>query len=191
MMNRHVNSMMNIASAALDVCRILNGAHFIAYFAGGYVRDMLLEKNSSDIDIATDALPSEVCSLFPKTILVGAAFGVVVVIHEGYQFEVATFRQDSEYTDGRKPTTVLLKSSAEEDAKRRDFTVNGMFFDPINKQVLDFVGGREDIEKSSFVQLAIHLYVFKKIGSECYELYDLSIPSDLNWITKPKMRLKK
>src|SRR6476620_6740284 len=98
-----------------------------------------------DIDIATDARPEEVQKLFPRTYAVGAHFGVIVVLENGFQFEVATFRSDDVYLDGRRPSEVHF-SSPEEDARRRDFTINGMFFDPAKNQVIDFVGGRADIE---------------------------------------------
>jgi len=117
-----------------------------AYFAGGWVRDYLMGHTSDDIDIATDASPEKIIELFPKTVPVGAAFGVVVVLWGGHQFEVATFRKDAGYEDGRRPTA-FHPSSAEEDAKRRDFTINGMFYDPENDRVLDYVGGREDLKK--------------------------------------------
>jgi len=100
---------------------------------------------SDDIDIATDAPTEEILNLFPRTILVGLSFGVVVVVLDGHQFEVATFRRDIGYADGRKPTRVE-RSSPEEDASRRDFTINGMFYDPVEEVVHDFVNGAEDIK---------------------------------------------
>ncbi len=117
----------------------------IAYFAGGCVRDMVRGLPPKDIDIATDARPEEVQKIFPRTFAVGAHFGVIVVLESDLQFEVATFRSDDAYLDGRRPTAVHF-SSAEEDAKRRDFTVNGMFFDPAKDEVIDFVGGRDDLK---------------------------------------------
>jgi len=99
-----------------------------------------------DIDIATSATPEQVQGLFTKTVPVGAAFGVVLVLEDGHQFEVATFRSDEVYIDGRRPTGVRF-SSPEEDARRRDFTINGLFYDPIADQIIDFVGGRADIER--------------------------------------------
>lgn len=123
---------------------IQNG--FTAYFAGGWVRDFLLQRDSDDIDIATNASPEMIQKLFPHTVPIGIAFGIILVIIEGHQYEVATFRQDIDYQDGRRPSSVAF-SSAEEDAKRRDFTINGMFYDPIKQKVLDFVGGKEDLQK--------------------------------------------
>jgi poly(A) polymerase len=131
---------------ATDVVRKLKEAGFIAYFAGGWVRDYLMKRSSDDIDIATSASVEEVQALFPKTIPVGVAFGIVIVVHNQFQFEVATFRQDRGYVDGRRPTGID-PATPEEDAKRRDFTINGMFYDPIEEKLFDFIGGQEDIEK--------------------------------------------
>lgn len=122
----------------------LRAAGHLAYFAGGCVRDLVRGKTPKDIDIATDARPEEVQQLFRRTHAVGAHFGVVVVVEGEWQFEVATFRSDGAYLDGRHPVAVNF-SSPEEDARRRDFTINGMFFDPPNNAVIDFVGGREDL----------------------------------------------
>jgi poly(A) polymerase len=124
----------------------LHNAGFVAYYAGGWVRDYLLNHPSDDIDIATNAPPETIQTLFPHTVPLGIAFGIVLVVIEGHQFEVATFRQDIDYLDGRRPTKVEF-STAEEDAKRRDFTINGMFYDPINDQILDYIEGRIDLEK--------------------------------------------
>ena len=118
----------------------------IAYFAGGCVRDMVRGLPAKDFDIATDATPDIVQKLFPHTYAVGAHFGVVVVVENGANFEIATFRSDGTYLDHRHPVEVRF-SSPEEDAKRRDFTINGMFFDPAKNEVIDFVGGRADLEK--------------------------------------------
>src|SRR6059058_1596447 len=117
----------------------------LAYFAGGCVRDMVRGLPPKDIDIATDARPEEVEKLFPRTYAVGAHFGVIVVLENGFQFEVATFRSDDVYLDGRRPSEVHFSSPAE-DARRRDFTINGMFFDPAKDEVIDFVGGRADLD---------------------------------------------
>lgn len=127
------------------VCATLKEAGFLAYFAGGWVRDELLGKESSDIDVATDATSEQVMALFPKTVAVGLAFQSVVVILEGEHFEVSSFRKESGYEDGRHPDAVEL-CGAEEDAQRRDFTINGMFFDPIEESVYDYVGGKEDLK---------------------------------------------
>ena len=118
----------------------------IAYFAGGCVRDLVRGTKPKDFDVATDARPEQVQSMFPRTYAVGAHFGVIVVLEAGFQFEVATFRSDGLYIDGRHPVEVHF-SSAEEDARRRDFTVNGMFYDPLTEQVIDFVGGRDDLTR--------------------------------------------
>lgn len=116
----------------------------IAYFAGGSVRDLLRGVAPKDIDIATDATPAEVQKIFQRTYAVGAHFGVIVVLQDEMQFEVATFRSDGAYVDGRRPAEVHY-STPQEDAARRDFTINGMFFDPVAEEVIDFVGGRADL----------------------------------------------
>lgn len=127
------------------IVETLAKAGFVAYYAGGWVRDFLLQHPSDDIDIATNAPPETIQALFPKTVPIGIAFGIVLVIVEGHQYEVATFRQDMDYEDGRRPTRIEF-TTAEEDAKRRDFTINGMFYDPLHEKVLDFVGGKKDLE---------------------------------------------
>lgn len=130
---------------AKTVVQTLQDAGFIAYFAGGYVRDYLMGHPSDDIDIATDASVKEIQKLFPKTIPVGVAFGIVIVVESNQHFEVATFRKDRGYLDGRRPTGID-PASPEEDAKRRDFTINGLFFDPLEGKIYDFVGGKKDIK---------------------------------------------
>ena len=130
---------------ALSIARRLKDAGHTAYFAGGCVRDSLMKKPSEDIDIATTARPEQVEKLFEKTIPVGKQFGVILVVWEGVSFEVATFRKEGGYQDGRHPSHVEF-TDAKEDASRRDFTVNGLFYDPFQEKVLDFVGGGKDIE---------------------------------------------
>jgi len=130
---------------AIKIIQTLNEHGFSAYFAGGCVRDMLLGLEPHDIDIATSATPDEVEKLFQRTIPVGKQFGVIIVLMDGEQFEVATFRSDGNYTDGRRPEGITF-SSPEEDAKRRDLTINGMFLDPLTNEVLDFVGGKIDLD---------------------------------------------
>ena len=131
--------------AARRVARRLRESGHIAYFAGGCVRDMVRGLTPKDYDIATDARPEAVQNLFARTFAVGAHFGVIIVLENGFQFEVATFRSDDAYIDGRHPSAVHF-SSPEEDAQRRDFTINGMFYDPVADKVIDLVGGRADIE---------------------------------------------
>ena len=130
---------------AREVARRLREQGHIAYFAGGCVRDMVRGLPAKDFDVATDATPHVVQSIFPHTYAVGAHFGVVVVVENGFNFEVATFRSDGAYLDHRHPIDVRF-SSPEEDAKRRDFTINGMFFDPEKNEVIDFVGGKNDLK---------------------------------------------
>jgi poly(A) polymerase len=129
---------------AREIAARLRENGYMAYFAGGCVRDMVRGLTPKDYDIATDARPEAVQKLFPRTYAVGAHFGVIIVLENGFQFEVATFRSDEGYIDGRHPSAVRF-SSPEEDAKRRDFTINGMFYDPVAEEVIDFVGGRADI----------------------------------------------
>jgi tRNA nucleotidyltransferase/poly(A) polymerase len=135
-------------SIARAVVTRLREAGHIAYFAGGCVRDRLLgvTRPHDDYDVATNARPEEVQRLFPHTVAVGAQFGVILVIEGGLRVEVATFRADDAYVDGRRPVSVRF-TTPEEDAARRDFTINGMFADPFDWQVLDFVGGRRDLER--------------------------------------------
>jgi len=137
---------MNSYTIACTILKKLYKKGFIAYFTGGWVRDFLMDRSSDDIDIATNASVEDIKEIFPKTIAVGINFGVVIVVEKECRFEVATFRKDCEYKDGRHPTGVEY-ATPEEDAKRRDFTINGMFYDPLNKQLYDFVGGQRDIEK--------------------------------------------
>ena len=137
---------MNAQQTATEVVQKLKKAGHIAYFAGGWVRDYLLQKLSDDIDIATSASVEQIQTLFPKTIPVGIAFGIVVVIEGRHQFEVATFRKDRGYVDGRRPTGID-PATPEEDAQRRDFTINGMFYDPLEEKIFDFVGGQKDLKK--------------------------------------------
>lgn len=130
---------------ARAVAERLRDAGHVAYFAGGCVRDRLMGNEPGDYDIATDARAEQVQAIFPRTVPVGAQFGVVLVLAEDEPFEVATFRADAEYLDGRHPSGVRF-TSAEEDAKRRDFTINGMFLDPETDELLDYVGGRADLQ---------------------------------------------
>ena len=130
---------------AREIARRLRERGYVAYFAGGCVRDMVRGLPAKDFDVATDATPEIVQKIFPHTYAVGAHFGVVVVVENEMNFEVATFRSDGAYLDHRHPVEVRF-SSPEEDAKRRDFTINGMFLNPEKDEVIDFVGGRADIE---------------------------------------------
>ncbi|MCH7916440.1 MAG: CCA tRNA nucleotidyltransferase [Planctomycetes bacterium] len=132
--------------AAIRIIKRLRAHEFDALLAGGCVRDMLLGVRAKDYDVATNAEPADVISLFPRTLRVGAQFGVIVVLLEGQQVEVATFRTDGDYHDGRRPSKIQF-AGAEEDAARRDFTINGMFYDPRKKEVIDYVGGRRDIKR--------------------------------------------
>jgi poly(A) polymerase len=129
---------------ATDIVRRLRDAGHETYLAGGCVRDQLLGREPVDFDVATSAPPEAVQALFPRTVPVGAQFGVVLVVERGIPFEVATFRSDDAYVDGRRPTRVHF-GSPREDALRRDFTVNALFLDPLTETVVDFVAGRADL----------------------------------------------
>ncbi len=129
---------------ATEVVRTLQQAGFEAYFAGGSVRDQIMGNDPADYDIATAARPEQVMRLFPRSQHVGAAFGVVMVRQQGRSMEVATFRTDGVYSDGRRPDTVVF-TTAEHDARRRDFTCNGLFYDPVADHLIDYVGGQADI----------------------------------------------
>lgn len=130
---------------AEHICRTLRQAGFPAYFVGGCVRDLLLKHEPADYDVTTGACPERVQQLFPKSLAVGARFGVVIVYEEGAEVEVATFRSDVGYSDGRHPDSVIYAKSPEEDVRRRDFTINGLLLDPEKNEILDFVGGRADL----------------------------------------------
>ncbi len=127
------------------IVETLAKAGFIAYYAGGWVRDLLLNHPSDDIDIATNAPPETIQALFPHTVPIGITFGIILVIIDGKQYEVATFRQDLDYRDGRRPSRIEF-TTAVEDARRRDFTINGMFYDPVKSEIIDYVNGRADLE---------------------------------------------
>src|SRR6188768_3065546 len=131
---------------AVDVIRTLRKAGHEALLAGGCVRDELLGMEPKDYDVATSARPEEVQALFRRTVAVGAAFGVIEVLGpRRLNVQVATFRSDGAYIDGRRPESVVF-STAAEDAQRRDFTINGMFFDPLDGRVIDYVGGQADLK---------------------------------------------
>jgi poly(A) polymerase len=146
---------MNARAFAQRICQTLRSKGHQAYFAGGCVRDILLHREPADYDVATDATPERVEQIFPNSLLVGAKFGVVVVVQEPeagepsesrfVTVEVATFRSDIGYSDGRHPDKVVYSSTPQEDVQRRDFTINGLLLDPETNEVLDCVGGRDDL----------------------------------------------
>lgn len=131
---------------ATSLVRFLRSKGHVVLFAGGAVRDMVLQNELQDIDIATDATTRELLSFFPKAIQVGVQFGVIRVLQKGHEFEIATFRTEEAYEDGRHPSIVHESRSYQEDAQRRDFTINGLFFDPLEDQIFDCVGGLLDIQ---------------------------------------------
>jgi tRNA nucleotidyltransferase/poly(A) polymerase len=129
---------------AKKIAARLHAAGFAAFWVGGCVRDFLLGREPQDFDLATDAKPEQVEKLFQRTIPVGKKFGVVIVVENEQQFQVATFRAEAEYRDGRRPGKVVF-ANAEADALRRDFTVNGLFYDPLTEKIHDWVGGEKDL----------------------------------------------
>ena len=146
---------MNARAFAEYICRTLRAAGYRAYFVGGCVRDILLHREPADYDVASNATPERVEQIFPNSLMVGAKFGVVVVVQEpeashddkdaSATVEVATFRSDVGYSDGRHPDQVVYASSPQQDVQRRDFTINGLLLDPETSEVLDYVGGRADL----------------------------------------------
>ena len=132
--------------AAIRVASELATAGFVAYFAGGCVRDKLLGNDPDDYDVATDARPADIKAIFRHVLSVGESFGVMLVRLMGHTIEVATFRTEGVYSDGRHPDDVTY-SDAEHDARRRDFTINGLFEDPLADLVTYHVGGRKDLEQ--------------------------------------------
>lgn len=160
---------------AVSVVETLRNAGFEALWAGGCVRDQLLGKSPKDYDVASTATPDEVIRIFGtrRTVPVGASFGVVMVLgptKSAGQIEVATFRSDGEYLDGRRPNSVQF-CRPEEDARRRDFTINGLFFDPTRNEVIDYVGGRESLPARVVRNSGIQWIVSPKTDSACCEPY--------------------
>ena len=139
------NPAMTSRELATQICATLRASGHQAYLVGGCVRDVVLGREPADFDVATDALPARVQELFPNSVDVGARFGVILVVEDGARVEVATFRSDVGYSDGRHPDRVEYSRSPEEDVRRRDFTINGMMLDTVSGEVLDFVGGQEDL----------------------------------------------
>ncbi len=135
----------SLEKSARAIVQRLHDAGHVALYAGGCVRDRLMGVEPHDYDVATDARPEQVQALFRRTVAVGAHFGVIVVLDGSYEFQVATFRNDGQYIDGRHPATVSF-STPEQDAERRDFTINGLFFDPLADRLIDYVGGQRDLE---------------------------------------------
>src|SRR5882724_1207691 len=135
---------MSLTETAVEIVRRLQAANFAGFWVGGCVRDMLLKRPPGDYDIATSALPEQIEKLFMRTIPVGRKFGVMVVLEGRYQFQVATFRAEADYRDGRHPEQVTF-GDAIADARRRDFTINGLFYDPVHEQSHDWVEGEKDL----------------------------------------------
>src|SRR5262249_16342154 len=131
---------------AREICRQLRAGGHQAYLVGGCVRDLLLKREPKDFDVATSAPPADLLQMFPASEPVGAHFGVILVKGEaGVHVEVATFRSDHSYSDGRRPDAVSFETDPRQDALRRDFTINALLLDPENGNILDFVGGQQDL----------------------------------------------
>lgn len=137
---------MHPRELANSICDTLQGKGYQAYLVGGCVRDLLLGREPADYDVATDAVPEQVLRMFPESLKVGAEFGVVLVTQNGNKVEVATFRRDVGYSDGRHPDAVVFTTTIQEDVSRRDFTINGLAMRHDTSEVLDFVGGRNDLK---------------------------------------------
>ena len=137
---------VRLREGARHISKVLDAEGYQVYFAGGAVRDLLLNKPVTDVDIATDAPPGVVERLFPRTIGVGRKFGVIVAVLDQINYEIATFRSESGYTDGRHPGSVRF-TDIHQDARRRDFTVNSLFLDPATEEVIDLTEGRKDLER--------------------------------------------
>lgn len=136
-----------LIDGARQVARRLVEAGYEAFFAGGCVRDLLLGLSPKDFDIATNATPEDVKKLFRRRVEVGAAFGVVrVILDNGHEYEIATYRTEGTYADGRRPDKIDYAKTAEEDVHRRDFTINALLMDPSTEAIIDHVGGRRDLE---------------------------------------------
>ena len=133
---------------ALEVIKTLSDAGFESYIVGGAVRDLLIKKNPKEYDICTSATPNEINKIFKKSKLVGQSFGVSIVLQNQYAFEIATFREDFDYLDGRHPDKVKYTKNVKNDIQRRDFTVNGLLFDPIRNKVIDHCDGVSDLKLS-------------------------------------------
>ena len=129
---------------ATEIVRRLHAAGHTAFWVGGCVRDYLLGREPGDYDVATSARPEQIKKLFKRTIAVGRKFGVMIVVEGDHQFQVATFRAEAAYRDGRHPEHVTF-GDAMADARRRDFTVNGLFYDPVGEELHDWVGGEADL----------------------------------------------
>src|SRR5438309_4438034 len=136
----------NAAALATQVAQKLRDRGFLAFLVGGCVRDLLLGREAKDFDILTDATPSQVLEIFPRANRVGAHFGVMLIGEGDAHVEVATFRSEPTYADGRHPDTVEFETDPRADVERRDFTVNALLLDPATQQVIDYVGGRTDLE---------------------------------------------
>lgn len=134
-------------NGALQILNTLRSKGFITYFVGGCVRDSILGREVKDIDIVTSALPSDIQTIFQKTYNIGEAFGIVNVVNNSINYEIATFRKETGYTDGRHPGLIEYAKTPQDDSKRRDFTINALYYDPVENNILDFASGIPDLKK--------------------------------------------
>src|SRR5712691_4493729 len=137
---------MNSREMANSICDALRRSGYQALLVGGCVRDLLLGREPADYDVTTAATPDQVVALFPESVAVGSQFGVILIPRDGLKVEVATFRSDVGYSDGRHPDRVVYSRTAQEDVQRRDFTINGLLMRHDSGEVLDFIGGQADLK---------------------------------------------
>ena len=174
---------------AIESARVLREAGHVVYFAGGAVRDQLLGQTPKDYDLATSAWPDEVQTLFKKSDTVGEHFGVIIIKGSGKMIEVATFRTDGSYKDGRRPESVEF-SSPKQDAQRRDFTINGLFQDPLTGEIIDHVGGRADLEAKVLRAIGDPRKRFEEDALRLLRAIRFSTTTDLRSKRKPGPRFR-
>src|SRR2546428_1573143 len=158
---------MQARELANSICDTLENAGFQAFLVGGCVRDILLERAPADYDVASNATPEQVLKLFPGGLAVGAQFGVILVPGDGIKVEVATFRSDLGYSDGRHPDGVVYANSPQEDVKRRDFTINGLVMRHDTGEILDFVDGKRICARASYARSANRAGASRKTSCAC------------------------
>jgi len=153
---------MDTYKTAVSILRKLKDKGFETYFVGGFVRDKLIGYSCKDIDIVTSATPDEIIDIFPHTYKIGVAFGIVNVIENGFSFEVATFREEDNYKDGRHPEQIKFTTDPQIDALRRDFTINALYYDPIKEKIYDYTEGIKDIKRGILRTIGIPEQRFKE-----------------------------
>ncbi len=168
-------------AAVLEICTKLSG--FETYLAGGSVRDLVMHKSPKDFDIATNSTPDQLMDMFPKALSVGREFGVIILPFQDFQIEIASFRSDGEYLDGRRPSSVRF-TSAKEDALRRDFTVNALFLDLKTSEIIDYVGGLRDIQAKTLKAVGDPIKRFTE--DKLRMMRALRFSAQLNFVIEPK-----